>query len=197
MTPSLVTSEGPGWPQALPLLPHPAEIVVGIIAFAILYWIYSSKVVPSMERMYAERTAAIEGGMQAAEQAQAEAKAALDQYTAQLADARGEANQIREEARAQGAQIVAELRAQAQAEASRIVESAQRQIEAERQAAVVSLRGEVGRLSTDLASRIVGESLQDEVRQKGIVERFLAELEAGEIAPERVSGSGIALGKDA
>ena len=56
MTPSLVTSEGPGWPQALPLLPHPAEIVVGIIAFAILYWIYSSKVVPSMERMYAERT---------------------------------------------------------------------------------------------------------------------------------------------
>lgn len=197
MTPSLVTSEGPGWPEALPLLPHPAEMIVGVIAFVILYWIYSSKVVPSMERMYAERTAAIEGGMQAAEQAQAEAKAALDQYTAQLADARGEANQIREEARAQGAQIVAELRAKAQAEANRIVESAQRQIEAERQAAVVSLRGEVGRLSTDLASRIVGESLQDEVRQKGIVERFLAELEAGEIKPEKVAGGGISLGKDA
>ena len=59
---------------------------------------------------------------------------------------------------------------------------------AERQSAVTSLRGEVGRLSTDLASRIVGESLQDEVRQKGIVERFLAELEAGDIRPERVGG---------
>ena len=199
ITGSLVTSgEGPGWPTALPLLPHPAEIVVGIIAFAILYWIYSSKVVPAMERMYAERTAAIEGGMQAAEQAQADAKAALDSYTAQLAEARGEANEIREQARAQGADIVAELRAQAQAEAARIVESAQRQIEAERQAAVVSLRGEVGRLSTDLASRIVGESLQDEVRQKGIVERFLAELEAGEIAPEKVGGAGgVNLSKDA
>lgn len=190
MTPSLVTSEGPGWPQALPLLPHPAEIVVGIIAFAILYWIYSSKVVPSMERMYAERTAAIEGGMAKAEAAQAEAKAALDSYNAQLQDAYGEANTIREDARAQGAQIVAEMRAQAQAEAARIVEAAQRQIEAERQSAVTSLRGEVGRLSTDLASRIVGESLQDEVRQRGIVERFLAELESGSIRPE-------AIGKDA
>ena len=50
----------------------------------------------------------------------------------------------------------------------------------------VSLRGEVGRLSTDLASRIVGESLHDEVRQKGLVERFLAELESGAIRPEKV-----------
>jgi F-type H+-transporting ATPase subunit b len=184
------TSEGPGWPEQLPLLPHPAEMVVGVIAFAILYWIYAKKVVPSLERMYAERTAAIEGGMAKAEAAQAEAKAALDSYNAQLQDAYGEANTIREDARAQGAQIVAEMRAQAQAEAARIVEAAQRQIEAERQSAVTSLRGEVGRLSTDLASRIVGESLQDEVRQRGIVERFLAELESGSIRPE-------AIGKDA
>ncbi len=184
------SGDGPGWPEALPLLPHPAEIVIGIIAFVILYLVYSKLVVPAMERMYAERTAAIEGGMQAAEQAQAEAKAALDNYNAQLADARSEANEIREQARAQGAEIVAEMRAQAQAEASRIVDSAQRQIEAERQSAVVSLRSEVGRLSTDLASRIVGESLQDEVRQKGIVERFLAELESGEIAPVKVGSGG-------
>jgi len=185
-----VAAESPGWPDQLPLLPHPAEIITGIIAFAILYWIYAKKVVPAMERMLAERTAAIEGGIAKAEQAQAEAKAALDSYNAQLQDAFGEANKIREDARAQGAQIVAEMRTQAQAEAGRIVEAAQRQIEAERQSAVTSLRGEVGRLSTDLASRIVGESLQDEVRQKGIVERFLAELESGAISPE-------AVGKDA
>lgn len=183
-------AESPGWPAQLPLIPHPAEMVVGVIAFAILYWIYAKKVVPSMERMYAERTAAIEGGMAKAEEAQAEAKAALDSYNAQLQDAYGEANKIREDARAQGAQIIADMRAQAQAEAARIVDAAHRQTEADRQSAVVSLRGEVGRLSTDLASRIVGESLHDEVRQKGIVERFLAELESGTIAPEQI-------GKDA
>ncbi len=187
---SVQTAEGVGWPEKLPLLPHPGELIVGAIAFGILYWLFATKVVPRMEALYAERTAAIEGGMQQAEQAQAEAKAALEQYTAQLAEARAEANSIRESAREQGASIVAEMRAQAQAEASRITESAKRQVEAERQQAVVQLRQEVGSLSTTLASKIVGESLEDEVRQKGIVDRFLAELEAGEVKPEKVAPAG-------
>jgi len=187
---SVKASEGVGWPAALPLLPHPAEIIIGLIAFAILYRIFSKSVVPKMEAMYAERAAAIEGGMQEAEQAQAEAQAALEKYNAQLAEARTEANEIRESAREQGASIVAEMRAQAQAEAARISESAKRQVEAERQQAVVQLRQEVSTLSTTLAGKIVGESLEDEVRQKGIVDRFLADLEAGDIVPEKVAPAG-------
>ena len=187
---SVKASEGVGWPAALPLLPHPAEIIIGLIAFAILYRIFSKSVVPKMEAMYEERAAAIEGGMQEAEQAQAEAQAALEKYNAQLAEARTEANEIRESAREQGASIVAEMRAQAQAEAARISESAKRQVEAERQQAVVQLRQEVGTLSTTLAGKIVGESLEDEVRQKGIVDRFLADLEAGDIVPEKVAPAG-------
>ena len=187
---SVKASEGVGWPAALPLLPHPAEIIIGLIAFAILYRIFSKSVVPKMEAMYAERAAAIEGGMQEAEQAQAEAQAALEKYNAQLAEARTEANEIRESAREQGASIVAEMRAQAQAEAARISESAKRQVEAERQQAVVQLRQEVGTLSTTLAGKIVGESLEDEVRQKGIVDRFLADLEAGDVRPEKVGSAG-------
>ncbi len=187
---SVPAAEGVGWPDALPLLPHPAELIIGLIAFGILYWIFAKKVVPRMEAMYDERAAAIEGGMAQAEEAQAEARAALEQYNAQLAGARAEANEIRESAREQGASIVAEMRGQAQAEAARITESAKRQVEAERQQAVVQLRQEVGTLSTSLASKIVGESLEDEVRQKGIVDRFLAELEAGDVKPEKVTPAG-------
>ena len=187
---SVKAAEGVGWPEALPLLPHPAELIIGLIAFAILYWIYATKVVPKMEAMYEERSAAIEGGMQQAEEAQAEARAALEKYNAQLAGARTEANEIRETAREQGASIVAEMRGQAQAEAARITESAKRQVDAERQQAVVALRQEVGALSTTLASKIVGESLEDEVRQNGIVDRFLAELEAGDVKPEKVAPAG-------
>ena len=186
----LASVQAAGWPEALPLLPHPAELIIGLIAFAILYWIYATKVVPKMEAMYEERAAAIEGGMQQAEEAQAEAKAALEKYNAQLAGARTEANEIRESAREQGASIIAEMRGQAQAEAARITESAKRQVDAERQQAVVSLRQEVGALSTTLASKIVGESLEDEVRQNGIVDRFLAELEAGDVKPEKVAPAG-------
>ena len=169
-----------------PILPLMGELVFGLIIFAIFLWIIAKKVVPNLEKAYAERTSAIEGGMQQAEEAQQQAQAALEQYQAQLTEARAEAARIREEAREQGATIVAEMRGHAQNEAGRITEAAHKQIEAERQQAIVSLRAEVGRLSTDLASRIVGESLHEEARQKGIVDRFLAELEAGEIRPEKV-----------
>jgi F-type H+-transporting ATPase subunit b len=183
---SVPTAGDLGWGQKLPIIPQPAELFIGLIAFAIVYWLYKTKVVPRLEAMYAERTAAIEGGMHKAEEAQHQAQAALEQYKAQLAEARTEASRIRQEAQEQGAAIIADLRGQAQTEANRIAEAAHKQIEAERQQAVVSLRAEVGRLSTDLASRIVGESLHDETRQKGIVDRFLAELEAGEARPETV-----------
>lgn len=179
-TPSLVAAgDTPGWPKDMPLLPHPAEIIVGLVAFAVVYWLYAKYVVPRMEAMYAERTAAIEGGMEEAEAAQKEAEAAKAKYEAQLSEAQADAGKIREDARAQGADIVAGARTQAGVEANRITESAHKSIEAERQAAAVSLRSDVGRISTDLAGRIVGESLEDETRQRGIVERFLADLEQG------------------
>ncbi len=190
MVPASVPAEGgAGWPTALPLLPHPAEMIISLIAFAIMYWLYKTKVVPRMEQLYAERTAAIEGGMAQAEEAQAEADAAKAKYEAQLADARAEANRIREDAREQGASIIAELRSQAQAEAARITESAQRQIEAERSQAAISLRADVGRMSTDLATRIVGESI-DDTMSANIIERFLADLESGQAAPEKVGSDG-------
>jgi F-type H+-transporting ATPase subunit b len=171
-----------GWPEKIPLLPHPGELIFGVIAFAILYYVVAKRVVPRMEEMYAERTAAIEGGIAKAEQAQAEAAAALEEYQRQLADARGEASKIREDAKTQGAQILTEMREQAQSEAARITAQAHQQIQAERQQAMVQLRSEVGTLATELASKIVGESLEDDARQRRVVERFLDELEAAEPA---------------
>jgi F-type H+-transporting ATPase subunit b len=165
-----------------PLVPHTVEIILGLVVFGILFFIVQKYVAPRFEKAFADRTAAIEGGMKQAEEAQAEAKAALEQYQQQLSEARHEASRIREEAREQGAAIIAELREQAQAESQRIVGQAHAQIEAERQQAMNQLRTEIGALSTQLASRIVGESLEDEARQRRTVERFLAELE--EQAPE-------------
>lgn len=161
-----------------PILPHLGELIFGLVVFAILYYVVATKVVPRLEKVYAERTAAIEGGIARAEKAQAEAAEALAEYKAQLADARGEAQRIREQARAEGAQIMAEMRQQAEAEASRITTAAQQQIQAERQQAVVQLRGEVGTMATTLASKIVGESLEDHARASGVIDRFLAELES-------------------
>ena len=163
-----------------PVVPKPAEIIVGLIAFSILFILLKLKAVPMFEKAYAARTSAIQGGMERAEAAQLAAEAALRTYTAQLNEARGEAQEIREEARVQGAAIIEDLRGRAQEEANRITAAARASIEAERQQAIASLRQEVGALATELASKIVGEALDDQVRQSGIVDRFLSELEKSE-----------------
>ena len=160
-----------------PLVPNPWEMLVVFAGFAVLMYIVVKYVVPMFEKTFAERAEAIEGGIAKAEKAQAEASAALEEYKQQLTEARAEANRIREEARAEGAQILAELKEKAGAESARITAQAHTQIESERQAAVVSLRAEVGTLATTLASRIVGEALSDDARAARVVDRFLADLE--------------------
>ena len=121
------------------------------------------------EKAFAARTEAIQGGMEKAERAQVEAERALAQYTTQLNEARGEAQKIREDARVQGAAIIEDLRTKAAEEAARITAAATASIETERQQAVTALRNEVGALATELAGKIVGEALDDQVRQSRIL----------------------------
>jgi F-type H+-transporting ATPase subunit b len=160
-----------------PLIPTLPEFIIGTVVFFIVFGILAKMLLPRIQTTLAQRTELIEGGLAKSEEAQAEAATLLDQYRQQLAEARHEASRLRAEAQEQGAQIIAEMREQAQAEARRITEAAQAQIDAERQQALISLRAEVGTLATELASRIVGESLTDEARQRRMVDRFLEELE--------------------
>jgi F-type H+-transporting ATPase subunit b len=164
-------------PETNPLLPEWSELIIGFIAFLIVFGMLGKVLMPRISKALQERTDAIEGGLRRAEDAQAEADRTLDRYKAQLAEARHEAARLRAEAEARGAQIIGERREQAEAEFRRITEAARAQIEADRQQAIQSLRGEVGALSVQLASKIVGESLEDEARQRRTVDRFLADLE--------------------
>jgi F-type H+-transporting ATPase subunit b len=160
-----------------PLLPDAAELIFGTIAFLVVLFVLGKMLIPRIQQTLAERTDAIEGGLKRAEEAQDEAQKVLEQYKEQLAEARHEAARLREEAREQGAQIIAEMREQAQAEAQRVIDQAHAQIEADRQQAFTRLRTEIGELAVDLAGRIVGESLEDEARRRGTVDRFLDQLE--------------------
>jgi F-type H+-transporting ATPase subunit b len=152
---------------------------VELIAFAVMFFIIARYIVPPINRAMTARQEAIRQQFAELDQAKHEADSAKDEFQSQITEARHEAARIREEAREQGAAIIAEMREQAQVEAARIVEHGKAQIQAERQAAVASLRTEVGALATDLAGRIVGESLADDERQGRVVERFLAGLESG------------------
>ena len=165
-------------PQSNPLAPDGGELIIGAVAFLVVFAVLARVLLPRIAKTLEERAGAIEGGQRRAEDAQAEAARVLEQYQAELAGARREAARQREAAREQGARIVAENRDQAQADAGQIIQAAHAQIEAERQQALATLRNEVGDIAVELASRVVGEQLQDTAAQRGIVERFLTEVES-------------------
>ena len=168
--------------QENPLLPPTGEIIIGTIAFAVLFFVMVKFVAPRFEQVFQARREAIEGGIERAEAMQAEAKDALDKYRAQLAEARSEAAQIRDKARAEGQQILEELRASAQQESARIVARGEEQLATARQQIVTELRSQIGALAVDLAGRVVGESLADDARRRGTVDRFLEELDGNGLA---------------
>ncbi|MFC4223115.1 F0F1 ATP synthase subunit B [Lysinibacter cavernae] len=165
-----------------PIIPASYDIIWSAVCFAIILIFFWKSILPKVQTMLDERSAAIEGNIAKADEAQAQAEAALQEYTAQLAGARQEAGEIRESARADGSKIVAEAKEAATVEAARVTATAKAQIEAERQSAVVTLRKEVGSLAIDLASGVVGESLSDDKKAGALVDRFLADLEASEKA---------------
>ncbi len=167
-------------PQELdlgPLLPaHLSEIIAGLILMVLIYIVFAKIVSPKFEAMYQQRAAAIEGGIARAEQAEAEAAQARAEFTRQLDEANAQAARVREEAKNQGAVILAQMREEANREAERAIEAAREQIEAERRTSMNQLSAEVGAMATTLASRILGESLSDDERAARAVDRFLAEL---------------------
>jgi F-type H+-transporting ATPase subunit b len=160
-----------------PLFPSLPDLVWSAVVFLIILFVVVRYALPRINRMLDERAAKIEGNIERAEAAQREADAALEKYNAQLAEARHEAGRIREQAREEGKRILADLREQAQADADRITAQAHAQIEGERQAALQSLRADVGTLALDLAAGVIGEHLADDRNATALVDRFLAELD--------------------
>ncbi|GEL18943.1 F0F1 ATP synthase subunit B [Pseudonocardia asaccharolytica] len=178
MTTTLLAAE-----ELNPLAPHPIEIIVGLIAFLLLFWLLKRTVFPQFEKVYAERVDKIEGGIKRAEEAQEEAYVLRQQYEDQLAGLRAEAARIRDDARAEGQQIKAELRAQAEEEAERIRQRGHEQIAAAREQVARQLRAEIGGISVQLAERLVGRELSAETRRTETIDAFLAELD--ELAERR------------
>jgi F-type H+-transporting ATPase subunit b len=171
-----------------PLVPTLSEIILVLIVFGILFFLVRKFVVPSFEKAFAERREAIEGGIERAEQAQAEAARMLEQYNAQLAEARAEAAQIREGARAEAQRIVEELRAQAQEESARIVARGAEQLAAQRSQVVRELRGEIGTLAVELSEKIIGQRLADDAAVRSTVDAFLADIERQQSASAAGAG---------
>lgn len=164
-----------------PLLPKTYDIVWSVVPLVIILVLFWKLVLPKFQEVLTEREDRIEGGIERAEAAQAEAKAALEKYNSQLAEARTEAAKIRDEARTQGQRIIADAQTKANDESARIIESGEKQLAAQREQVVAELRKEMGQNSINLAERLLGEQLSDDVRKSSTIDNFLSNLDT--VAP--------------
>lgn len=162
------------------LLPAPSEIIWSAIFLGIFILVFTKFVLPRLNAVLDERAEKIDGGLRMAEKMQQKADELDSQREQELAAARQEAAAIREKARHDGARIVEEARARAEAEAERVLVTGRQQLNAERIAASAQLRGELGTLATDLAAKIVEESLSDDDRSRRVIDRFLDDLESAQ-----------------
>lgn len=167
----------PGQTEPSILLPAAYDVVWSLVVFIIVFLLFWKYVLPKFQEVLTEREDRIKGGIERAEIAQKEAKAALEKNNAELADARAEAAEIREAARARGKEIEAESRARAEEESRRIIEAGEKQLLASREQVVSELRNEMGQNSINLAERLLGTELSDTTHRSNTIDDFLAELD--------------------
>lgn len=152
------------------LYPAASELIVGAVAFAILFFFMARWVLPRLNEVLEERRRKIQGELEEADRIRRDADRQLEEYRAKLQDARGEANRIIEEARKTAEQLRRDLQAKAEQEADATVARAREAIAAERDRVFDELRAQVGVLAVDLAGAVVGKELDAEAHQRLIDE---------------------------
>ena len=176
-----------------PILPAVNELIWGTIAFLILVFLMYRTVWPQVDKAFKDRRDNIEGKLEQAERDREEAEGLLEQYRRRLRDAEDETLRILEEARANAERVRRDLMAKAEADAGRELDRARQAIRGERDQAIRQLRNEVGTLAVELATRVVGDSL-DRERQLRLVDEYIDELgnqaQAGAMTGRRESPGG-------
>jgi F-type H+-transporting ATPase subunit b len=165
------------------LVPN-GTFIAELVAFAILLWLISRYVLPPLSKAMTARQDMIDRSIKDSQEAKERLEAAEAEYRELLEQTKADASRIREEARAEGRAIIEEFRAKAQEEADRVRHRGEEQLAAEREQVVAALRADLGRIATELAERIVGESLDDDEMQGRVVDRFLDGFDAGTQARE-------------
>lgn len=157
------------------VLPAQAELIWGIVGFALLFAVIYFKAWPSLNAMLESRRTEIQGKLEDAETARQEAEQIRRQYNEQLAEARNEAQRIIDDAKQQAERLRGDIVAKAEEEAEQIRQRARVEQEAERARLLQELRGQVAAISIDIASKIVDAEV-DQARHDQLVDSYIRQL---------------------
>lgn len=157
------------------LIPKMAEFIPALIAFLIIWVVLAKFAWPQTLSMMDERGKRIQESLDEAETTKKKAIASRKEYDELVTDARRKS-----------ADIVLEARKDAEAERARIIEAAHKEAEDiiakahanaedERNAIYAAAAASIADLSVSVASKIVGETLDQDGEQRRIIERYVKE----------------------
>jgi F-type H+-transporting ATPase subunit b len=158
-----------------PIVPEPFELIYGIIAFAVLVFLFLKFAYPAVKKGLDARTERIRADLDQAEKAKTEAENVLAEYKKQLDNAKAEADKIVADARQQAEKVKADLISRANDEAAQIKSKAQADIESARTAALASLQGSVADIAIELAEKVVEKNLDRETNKR-LIDGFIAQV---------------------
>jgi len=158
-----------------PILPEPNEIIWGAISFTVLFFLLRKFAWPGIKTAMEGRTERIRTDLEQAEQAKADANQVLDEYRAQLADAKNEAARIIEESRQQADALRRDQEQRLQAELAEMRTRAAADVESAKNQAIADLRGEVAQLAIGAAEVVVQKNL-DRDTQTQLIDQYISQV---------------------
>jgi F-type H+-transporting ATPase subunit b len=160
-----------------PILPEASELVWGIISFVVLLFLLWKFAYPGIKKGMDGRTERIRADLDAAEAAKSSADEVLNDYKAQLADAKNEAGRIIEEARQAADALRRDQESRLQTELAEMRQRAAADIEAAKTQAIADLRGEVANLAIGAAEVVIQRNL-DGPTQTQLIEEYINQVAA-------------------
>ncbi len=172
VVPSLLASEGGG--DASPFAGDIGNALWTLVIFALVIFVLGKYAWGPVLQGLQGREKFIHDSLAQAKGDRDAAEARLREYEAKLAAARGEVDEIMDEARRDAAVLRQREEERAKEEAEKMLERAKREIEIAQETAVKDLYSRAARLSTDAASRIVQRELNPADHERLIAESISA-----------------------
>jgi F-type H+-transporting ATPase subunit b len=154
----------------------PGLMIWTLVMFFLTLWILRRWVFGPVGAAIEKRRNQIQQSIDDAEASRDEAVRLLDEYKIQLADARKEAEELRDRGRRDGERERASIVTAAEGQRDRILTDTQQQVEAQGAAALASVRDDVAGLALAAAEKVTRKSLTDDDHRR-LVEEALKELD--------------------
>lgn len=158
-----------------PILPATNELIWGGLSFLVLFILLAKFAYPPLKKGMDDRTERIRKDFDEAEGAKTEADRIREEYSRQLADAKGESARIIEEARQAADAVRRDLTQRAEHDAQELRQRNAEQIDAERARIMSELQGQVAALAIELAEKVVEANL-DRATNERLIESYIQQV---------------------